>query len=239
MNREFFGDGDKSEAVNRARGGKQPLGALSTYRLTSPYEMRQNLDPALEGWIRSPTTRGSPLGGGSQGDPLSTLGWVVFFDILLTSLNEVQREFPFYIRHHGSRLEPQLLACYADDLHSVSSLREATVKSNCIISAFAAMFGIEFAPAKLRAITTISPPGEVVLYSREWVPIVVPFGDSAAYITSLDITYNLNRATASIFQSLCAKLRNIATVLGGRQASTTAHDIAQNVVTLPQVLYPL
>jgi hypothetical protein len=28
-----------------------------------------------------------------SGDPLSTLGWVVFFDILLTALNEVQLEF--------------------------------------------------------------------------------------------------------------------------------------------------
>jgi predicted DsbA family dithiol-disulfide isomerase len=126
----------------------------------------EGVDPITDNpWI--------PTRGGTQGDPLSTLGWVVF-GILLTALNEVQREFPFYVRHHGSRLEPQLLACYADDLHSVFSSREATVKSNCTISAFAAMFGIEFAPAKLRAITTISPPGEVVLYSRERVPIVVP-----------------------------------------------------------------
>jgi hypothetical protein len=164
---------------------------------------------------------------------------VVFFDILLTVLNEVQREFPFYVRHHGSRLEPQLSACYADDLHLVSPLCKATVKSNSIISAFAAMFGVEFAPAKLRAITTISPPREVVLYFREWVPIMVPLGDDAAYITSLGITYNLNQDTAVIFQSLCAKLRNIMTVLGGRQASTMACAIAQNVVTLPQILYPL
>jgi hypothetical protein len=80
------------------------LGALSTYRLTSPYGMRQNMDPTLEGvdpitdnlWI---STRG-----GTQGDPLSTLGWVIFFDTLLTALNTVQREFSFYVRHHGSRL---------------------------------------------------------------------------------------------------------------------------------------
>jgi hypothetical protein len=195
--------------------------------------MRQNLDPMLKGvdpitnnpWI---STRG-----GGQDDPLSTLGWVVFFNILLTALNEVQRECPFYVRHHGSRLEPQLSVCYADDLHSVSPSREATVKSNCIISAFAAMFGIEFAPAKLSAITTTTTPGEVVLYSCEWVPIVVSFGDAAAYITSLGITYKLNRDTASIFQSLCAKLKNIAMVLGDRQASTMARAIAQNVVTLP------
>jgi hypothetical protein len=68
---------------------------------------------------------------------------------------------------------------------------EATIKVNCIISAFAAMFGIEFAPVKLWAITTIDPPEDVVLYTRDWVPIVVPFGDAKAFITSLGITYNL------------------------------------------------
>jgi hypothetical protein len=149
---------------------------------------------------------------------------VVFFEIILTVLNEVQREFPFYVRHHSSRL------------HSVSLLRKATIKNNSIIFS-----DVQYrvSPAKLWAIITISPPGEVVLYSSEWVPIVVPFGDAAAYITSLGITYNLNRDTASIFQSLCAKLRNIATVLGGRQASTMARAIAQNVVTLPQIIYVL
>jgi hypothetical protein len=142
------------------------LGVLSTYRLTSPYGMHQNMDPMLEG-VDPPTDNPwIPTRRGTQGDPLRTLGWVVFFDILLTALSEVQRESSFYIQHHGSRLKPQLSACYADDLYLVSPSRKATIKSNCIISAFAAMSGIEFAPAKLWAITTIWPPGEVVLYSR-------------------------------------------------------------------------
>jgi hypothetical protein len=88
---------------------------------------------------------------------------VVFFDTLLTALNTVQREFLFYVRHYGSRLQLQLPACYADDLHLVFPSCEATIKANCIISAFAAMFGIEFTPAKLWAITTIDSPGDVVL----------------------------------------------------------------------------
>jgi hypothetical protein len=99
------------------------------------------------------------------------------------------------------------------------------------------MFGIGFAPAKLRAITTIDPSGNFVLYTREWVPIVVPFDDAKAFITSLGITYNLKRDTASISLALCKKLRGIAGVLGGRQASKMARAIAQNLYTLPQILY--
>jgi hypothetical protein len=210
------------------------LGALFTYRLMSPYGMRQNIDPTLEGVDPITDNPWIPTRGGTQGDPLSTLGWVVFLDTLLTALNTVQHEFSFYIR-----LQLQLPACFAGDLHLVSPSREATIKANCIISAFAAMFGIEFAPAKLWATTTIDPPGDVVLYTREWIPIVVPFGDTKAFITSLDITYHLKRDTASIFLALCKKLRGIEGVLGGRQASIMARAMAQNLCTLPQIFYPL
>jgi hypothetical protein len=134
------------------------LGGRSTYRLASLYGLRQDLDPLAAGIDPTTDNPWLPTRRGIQGDPLSTLGWVVFFDILLTALNKVQREFPFYVRHNGSTLILQLPLCYADDLHSVSSCREATVKANCIISAFAAMFGIEFAPAKLRAVSSRDEP---------------------------------------------------------------------------------
>jgi hypothetical protein len=134
--------------------------------------MRQNLDPALECVDSITDNPWFSTREGTEGEPLSTLDWVVFFDILLTSFNEVQREFPIYVRHHGSRLEPQLSVFYVDDLHLVSPSLKATIKSNSISSVFAMMFGREFAPAKLWVITTISAPGEVVLYFREWTPIV-------------------------------------------------------------------
>jgi hypothetical protein len=122
----------------------------------------------------------------------------------------VQREFSFYVRHNGSTLILQLPLCYADDLHLVSSCREATVKANCIISAFAAMFGIEFAPAKLRAVSSRTNPGEVILYTRDWVLIVAPCGDKSEYIKSLGIKYNLFRDTAELFAEMEAKLSGLA-----------------------------
>jgi hypothetical protein len=82
--------------------------------------MRQNMDPTLEGVDPITCNPWIPTCVGTQGNPLSKLGWVVFFDIILTALNEVQREFPFYVRHHGSRLQPQLSACYADDIYLIS-----------------------------------------------------------------------------------------------------------------------
>ena len=215
------------------------LAALSSYRLTSPYGMRKNLDPLAEGVDPRTDCPWFPSRGGTQGDPLSTIAWVVFFDILLTALNEVQREFPFYVRHNGSLLLPQLPPCYADDLHSVSPCREATVKANCIISAFAAMFGVVFAPEKLRAVTTAKDPGEVVLYTREWEPIRKPFGDAKAYIKSLGIEYNLVLNRAPLFKAAKQKLTKIARTLGPRQSSIMAKAMAQTVSTPPKLVYPL
>jgi hypothetical protein len=127
----------------------------------------------------------------SQGDPLSTLGWVAFFDILLKALNAVQVKYPFYIRHSGSMLLPQRATCYADDTHGIFPCREATDLSNCISSAFAGMFGIAFHPEKLRAITTAEDPGVMTLYDWNWTPIIKEFGDRTAFITSLGVSYNL------------------------------------------------
>jgi hypothetical protein len=50
------------------------LCALSTYHLTSPFGMRQNMDPTLEGVDPITNNPWIPTRGGTQGDPLSTLG---------------------------------------------------------------------------------------------------------------------------------------------------------------------
>jgi hypothetical protein len=79
----------------------------------------------------------------------------------------------------------------------------------------------------------------VVLYTRDWVPIVAPFGDKSAYIKSLGIKYNLLRNTAVLFAEMEAKLLSIADTLGARKASTLARAMAQQVCTMPQIIYPL
>jgi hypothetical protein len=167
------------------------LGAMSSYRLTSPYGMRKNLDPTVEGVDAGTDNPWIPDRGGTQGDPLNTLGWVAFFDILLKALNVVQVKYPFYIRHSGSMLLPQRAACYADNTHGIFPCRVATDLSNCISSAFAGMFGIAFHPEKLRAITTAKVPGVMTLYDWNWTSITKEFGDRTAFNTSLGVSFNL------------------------------------------------
>jgi hypothetical protein len=101
-----------------------------------------------------------------------------------------------------------------------------------LIFAFAAMFDIKFAPEKLRAITTAAEPGVVILYDREWIPIVKPFGDKEELMKSLGISYNL-------ILDWNIQFAEVASILGGRQAPTMVRAMAQGVGTLPQILYPV
>jgi hypothetical protein len=68
---------------------------------------------------------------------------------------------------------------------------------------------------------------------------VAPFGDKSAYIKSLGIKYNLFRDTTELFAEMEAKLLSVADTLGARKASTLARAMAQQVCTLPQIIYPL
>ena len=54
------------------------------------------------------------------------------------------------------------------------SCPEATVASNEITSAYAAIFSIRFAPKKFRAVSTRPNPGVVKLYDWNWEVITRP-----------------------------------------------------------------
>ena len=165
---------------------------------------------------------------------------MVFFDVLLTALNTVQRQYPFYIRGPGSTLILQLILCYADDLHLVSSCLAATKQSNLIISAFAAMFSIRFDPVKARAISTRSDPGTMTLHDWKWQPTIVhEFKDPDQLITSLGVTYNLQYNWDKQFLCLKERFQQVGSVLSRRHASTMLRStLQQNGSSTPKLLYP-
>jgi hypothetical protein len=177
-----------------------------------------------------------PARGLTQGAPESTMGWVVFFDPLLAALNKVQK-YPFYIRQRGSHLAEQDPTCYADDLHLIASCRECTVECNKVISAFAAMFGIKFAPKKLRAITTAKEPGVMILYDWEWKEICHPFGTVEESIKSLGLTYNLRYDWGDQFDELLARFKAVGVVLRRKHASTMTRGILQKSSSTSKIGY--
>jgi len=87
--------------------------------------------------------------GTGQGDVGSPLNWIAFFDILLCALDREHSDCPL-IRSKG-RLTKARDTGYADDLVSImTSLAGLQRKAN-IVSAFAIIFGLDIAVAKLRA----------------------------------------------------------------------------------------
>jgi hypothetical protein len=117
------------------------LGSTSTYVLDSPCGRWKagHSDPDVDPDLDNPF----PLNKGlTQGKPKSNIGKVVFFDPLIKTLNEVQKEYPFYIRCRGSQLGHQAPLCYADDLNAFAICTETPKEDNKVISAFAAMLEI-------------------------------------------------------------------------------------------------
>ena len=147
-------------------------GSRNGLRRTNPVDADQELDFPLP-----------PDKGFTQGAEESCLGWVVFFD----ALNEVQREYPFYVRHAGSNLIPMIPRVMRMTFTLSPRSVRPTIKAYDIISAFAAMFGIVFKPEKLRALTSRQIRGQLVLHDWTWTEITVDFGGMDYYITSLSL----------------------------------------------------
>ena len=77
--------------------------------------------------------------GFTQGDVLSTTGWVGFFDILLRALEALPNIGKFYYRGEGLELHSQEAMAYADDLVTVAANRAQTDAFSKIICGFMAM----------------------------------------------------------------------------------------------------
>jgi hypothetical protein len=120
--------------------------------------------------------------------------------------------------HNGSTLVLQLPACYADDLNNISSCTESTTKANCITSAFAEMFGIIFAPEKMRAITSRKVPGNNTFYSREWVPMVQPFGGMETSMKTLGIWGTFSRDCSAQCKKIVTKGEEVSSLLSWASA---------------------
>jgi hypothetical protein len=74
----------------------------------------------------------------------------------------------------------------------------------------------------------------VILYDREWIPIV-----KKELMKYLGISCNIILDWNIQFKALEAKVAKVASTLGRRQATTMTMAMAQGVITLPQILYPV
>jgi hypothetical protein len=87
--------------------------------------------------------------GTGQGDVGSPLNWIAFFDILLRALASDSADRPL-VRAKGY-VSPTRETGYADDLVSVMTTLSGLQRNADLVSAFAIIFGLDIAIAKLRA----------------------------------------------------------------------------------------
>jgi hypothetical protein len=87
--------------------------------------------------------------GTGQGDVGSPLNWIAFFDILLCALELDTVDQPLF--RASGKLHVSRDTGYADDLVSAKSTLGGLQAKADIVSAFAIIFGLDIAVAKLRA----------------------------------------------------------------------------------------
>lgn len=97
--------------------------------------------------------------GYTQGDVLSTTGWVGFFDKLRRALEQAPKKGKFYYRIYDIDLHLQEAMAYADDLVTAAATRAQTDQYAELICGFMTLFGLRLAPQKIRSTTKQSPQG--------------------------------------------------------------------------------
>ena len=175
--------------------------------------------------------------GYTQGDVLSTTGWVGFFDILLRALEQVEDVGKFYYRTDGQDLFLQESMAYADDLVTVAATRAQTDSYAKIICGFMALFGLRLAPQKIRSTTKQSPPGVLTYYDWNWCRQTRPFGDANTPITILGILMAASGSWEAQYQHLLLHCHNIAQIVGHKMASLSLKTEVLLSSTLAQILY--
>ena len=173
----------------------------------------------------------------TQGDIKSPLGWILVFDILITALNDCNREkypkAPISGIHHYT-LTPTV---FLDDLTSLTCTREHTQELAELISAFNCIMGTKFHPSKFRAMSTAANNTPVIVYDWRWVPTAINLEGSKANAKILGIGLNLGYTWEEQANSIMAEVRGIARIFRPSRASPMTKAAVLVSSTMAQLNY--
>jgi hypothetical protein len=105
--------------------------------------------------------------GCGQGDVTSPMLWNLYFDIVLTALNECKSEIYFVDDHHLSHQVSD--TAFADDLLSFGASMKIVQDKADIISAASTILDFQLATKKFRTFS-MGATGSVTTYDHEWKP---------------------------------------------------------------------
>ena len=209
--------------------------------LKSPYAVDQMVDinslPPLQRH-RAQHQLGFPVGRGyTQGDVLSTLGWVFLFDIVITAVKNTCPDLHLRTRGIGSSLHTTGIVGFADDFITIT-IPELTPLFAITTSAAYAVLGLTSAVHKFRAVTNHNPTRSITVYNHSWIPAIVPFSDESHSIKVLGVLINLQLNWTPQYEDIKTKLKQAIRLLKNKRGHLTTKIKVLKMAVIPKLLYP-
>lgn len=176
-------------------------------------------------------TTGSGVG---QGDVVSPLVWICFFDIILTAVNRVPSNIHYADSQHFSH--SVMDSAFADDLLSITSSLDSIQEKADIISACSALMKFHLATSKFRTFST-GAPGSVCIHDHQWNPLVIECALDGAF-KYLGSTHDIDGTGTTETKLICAVVTSTLERIRPRVTSTRHGTTYLNLALLPKVLYP-
>ena len=209
--------------------------------LKSPYAM----DTLYNSAHMSPAQRhkaqrqlGFPVGRGyTQGDVLSTLGWVFLFDIVITAAKITRPNLHIRLRGLGSTLHTSGIVGFADDFITIT-VPELTSHLAVTTSAVYAILGLTSAVHKFRAITSHPGDRSIMVYDHLWHSTLVPFKNASHNVKVLGVLINLDLNWTAQFNEVRDKLHQTIHFLKCKRSKLSTKLMVLKIAIIPKLLYP-
>ena len=163
----------------------------------------------------------SPQKGLTQGDVKSPLGWIAFFDILLTALKQCRpTEYP-KTTVESPELGTIWPSAYMDDLTTATCSHEHTQEVADLVSAANALFGTEAAFEKFRAISTHPVGREITIRNWQWTGRSVQYRGNTHVVRVLGAKVNIAYTWEKQVREAVMMFQRMGTVLHASRVSST------------------
>ena len=176
-----------------------------------------------------------------QGDVLSPLIWTAVFDLLLTSLSQVQHGAIFTSDRHG-KLEAVQDIAYADDLLSLQGDIQSLQTKADLVSGFCIFAGLTLATDKFRAFAVnwgnehVDVGTVITLHTEGWLPTIVRLQHDGTF-KHLGILWDMHLSNEQQRTHTLGYLKTALAYVCAKRASNTCKYLAITKCIIPKIIY--
>ena len=189
-------------------------GKLRSIKMTMPMSTAHHMQLRSLGF--------QPKKGLTQGDVKSPLGWIAYFDILLSALKRCRPDDYPKTTIESPELGTIWPSAYMDDLTTATCSHAHTQEVADIVSATNALFGTEAAFGKFRAVSTHPAGCEIIIRTWTWEERKVKFKDALHVIRVLGAKVNVAYIWKQQVKELVATFTRMGNTLHASKVDATA-----------------